>query len=255
MPTLDPDNRPKIFIGGECSGVVRNAIWELCPSAYVVSADLKAAEDGYKFERHNGGHWIGDMCDVVDMFAEDQNYFDAGLWHPVCTYLTHSAAWAYEDPDYNRYPGVGYHQQVRLGTLTGERRREAREEQLNYIRRIWKLPIGRRYIENPAQGALNSVLGRPTQVVQPYMFGDDASKATGIWVHHGAELEVPPESDWVAPRMVDGRPRWANQTDSGQNNLSPSPDRTADRSRTYPGLGKALARALLLSAKASGAKI
>jgi hypothetical protein len=40
---------------------------------------------------------------------------------------------------------------------------------------------------------------------------------------------------------VDGKPRWGNQTDSGQNNLSPSDDRASLRSATYPGLAQAFA--------------
>lgn len=42
-------------------------------------------------------------------------------------------------------------------------------------------------------------------------------------------------------RMVDGKPRWGNQTDSGQNVLGPSADRWAIRSLTYPGIAKAMA--------------
>jgi len=102
---------PKIFIGGECSGRVRNAIWELCPDAYVVSCDHKPAEDKCGFNAHSGGHWIGDMCATVDGFASDGNYFDAGLWHPDCTYLTNSAAWAFKDGP--------YHQKVKPETLVG----------------------------------------------------------------------------------------------------------------------------------------
>ena len=35
--------------------------------------------------------------------------------------------------------------------------------------------------------------------------------------------------------------RWSNQTDSGQNKESPSPDRWKERSRTYQGIAKAMA--------------
>ena len=40
--------------------------------------------------------------------------------------------------------------------------------------------------------------------------------------------------------MVGGKPRWANQTDSGQNNLAPSDDRWLIRSQTYPGIAAAM---------------
>ena len=44
-------------------------------------------------------------------------FWDFALFHPMCTYLTVSAAWAFKDPDYDRYPHGGYHQQVKPGTL------------------------------------------------------------------------------------------------------------------------------------------
>ena len=35
--------------------------------------------------------------------------------------------------------------------------------------------------------------------------------------------------------------RWANQTPSGQNKLGPSPTRWKERSKTYPGIARAMA--------------
>lgn len=43
----------------------------------------------------------------------------------------------------------------------------------------------------------------------------------------------------AAGRIVNGVERWSNQTDSGQNRLSPSADRWLDRSITYPGIAAA----------------
>jgi hypothetical protein len=45
----------------------------------------------------------------------------------------------------------------------------------------------------------------------------------------------------VAPRIVNGRKRWANQTDGGQNKLPPSDDRWKIRSTTYQGIADAMA--------------
>jgi hypothetical protein len=44
----------------------------------------------------------------------------------------------------------------------------------------------------------------------------------------------------IAPRWNGKLPRWANQTDSGQNKLPPSPTRWAVRSRTYQGVADAM---------------
>jgi hypothetical protein len=45
----------------------------------------------------------------------------------------------------------------------------------------------------------------------------------------------------VEPRIVNGRKRWGNQTDSGQNRLAPSADRWKVRSATYAGIANAMA--------------
>lgn len=76
------------------------------------------------------------------------------------------------------------------------------------------------------------------QYVQPYDFGEDASKKTGLWLR-GLSPLVPTER--VAGRIVNGKERWANQTDSGQNNLGPSDDRWKLRSYTYQGIADAMA--------------
>jgi len=71
-------------------------------------------------------------------------------------------------------------------------------------------------------------------------FGHDASKRTCLWLKGLAPLVLNP-ADYVQPRMVNGRPRWANQTDSGQNKLGPAADRWQVRSKTYTGIAQAMA--------------
>lgn len=168
---------------------------------------------------------------------EKHGPWDFGIFHPMCTYLTCSAAWAYFDPDLEKYPGVGYHQRVKPGTLTGQARRDARDEALIGFRRLRGLPFPSA-IENPGTSFINKAICRPNQVIQPHQFGDDASKATGLWLTRN----TPPlrGTQDVKPRMVRGLPRWANQTDSGQNRLSPSKDRWLERSKTYPGIAAAM---------------
>ena len=166
-----------------------------------------------------------------------------GIFHPMCTYLTCSAAWAFSDPDFDRYPGVGYHQQVKPGTLTGEARREAREKALDDVRRIMALPYPKA-IENPATSFISKAIRKPDQVIQPYQFGDDASKGTGLWLDRLPPLLINP-ANRCHGRIVTHNDkhfeRWSNQTDSGQNRLSPSDDRWLERSETYPGIAAAFA--------------
>lgn len=79
---------------------------------------------------------------------------------------------------------------------------------------------------------------KPTQTIQPYEFGEDASKATCLWLS-GLPSLMPTE--YIQPRIVDGKKRWGNQTDSGQNRLGPSENRAELRSKTYHGIAKAMA--------------
>lgn len=97
--------------------------------------------------------------------------------------------------------------------------------------------IPRRATENPI-GCLSTRIRKPDQIIHPHQFGHDASKATCLWLV-GLPLLVPTAQ--VKPRYVDGKPRWANQTDSGQNRLGPSPDRWKERSKTYQGIADAMA--------------
>lgn len=97
--------------------------------------------------------------------------------------------------------------------------------------------IPRRAVENPI-GCISTRVRKPDQIIHPHQFGSDASKSTCLWLN-GLPLLVPTEH--VAPRMVEGRKRWANQTDSGQNKLPPSEDRWKIRSETYPGIAQAMA--------------
>jgi hypothetical protein len=70
------------------------------------------------------------------------------------------------------------------------------------------------------------------------MFGEDASKKTCLWLKGLPKLE---ESHRIEPRLVNGNPRWGNQTGSGQNKLGPSDDRWKIRSKTYQGIALAMA--------------
>lgn len=108
-------------------------------------------------------------------------------------------------------------------------------------------PVPRIAIENPV-GAIGTRIRAADQFVQPYDFGDDASKRTGLWLKGLPPLVIDPAKrfsgrlvEWPrgSGKMVE---RWSNQTDSGQNRLGPSADRWAARSVTYAGIARAMAR-------------
>lgn len=205
------------LIGCEESGAVRDAL--LARGIDAVSCDLKPT-------RSPGPHIKGDVLRAIE-----QGSWAGLIAFPDCTYLTCSAEWAYG-------PGP-YHMAVKTDTLTGDARKAARDDAIRFALILWNA-FDRVIIENPV-GVLSRHLGKP-QVVQPYMFGDDASKATCFWIKGMPPLAIPPRAAWFPPRMVNGKPRWGNQTDGGQNRLSPGPDRARDRAATYPGIAAALAR-------------
>lgn len=206
----------RVLIGHEQFGHMRTAFRNLGHDAW--SCDLCPARDG-------SPHHL--QCNVLDVLDDG---WELGIFHPDCTYLTCSAEWAYGDGP--------YHQKVKATTLVGAARREAREAAIAHIFKIRDSRIPLKAIENPI-GVLSTRWRKPDQTVQPYWFGHDASKATCWWLEGGLPLLVP--TNMIAPRMVRGLPRWGNQTDSGQNRLSPSDDRAMLRSETYIGMAAACA--------------
>lgn len=214
-----------VLIACEQFGVVRDAFLKRGHNA--VSCDLEET-------RVDGPHYRGDVRDLLC-----PHFWDLIIAHPDCTYLTCSAEWAYGDGP--------YHQKVKPDTLVGEARREARREALEFVRLLASVKCERIAIENPAIGAINKNLDLvqygfrtnfPTQIIHPHQFGHDASKQTGLALKGLPDL-VP--TLHIEPRIVDGKPRWSNQTDSGQNRLSPGADRAMQRAKTYQGWADAMA--------------
>lgn len=90
-------------------------------------------------------------------------------------------------------------------------------------------------MENPV-GCLSTRYRKPDQILQPWQFGDDASKATCLWLRN-----LPPLSPLELPLPGNHHTIRSNQTLSGANKLSPSADRAYLRARTYPGIARAMA--------------
>ncbi len=153
--------------------------------------------------------------------------------HPDCTFLTCSAEWAYGDGP--------YHQKLKPGTLVGAARRVARLGAVQFVKDLLAADIDKIAIENPI-GCLSSHIRQPDQIIQPHQFGEDASKATCLWLKN---LPVLQQTSDYPPRIVthNGKAvrRWSNQTDGGQNKLQPGADRAMLRAKTYQGVGNAMA--------------
>lgn len=192
----------KVLIACEQSGVVRRAFRKRGHDAW--SCDLLPAEDNSKFHH---------QCDVREILND---YWDLMIAHPDCTYLCSSGLhWN------GRVPG----------------RSAKTEEALDFVIELMNAPVKKKALENPV-GCISTRIRKADQYIQPYMFGHDASKKTGLWLEN---LPLLIKTKYIPPRRVNGKPRWANQTDSGQNRLGPSEDRWKERARTYEGIGNAMA--------------
>ena len=191
----------RVLVGCEYSGRVRDAFLAMGHDA--VSCDLLPTDVP-------GPHYQGDIREIL------HDGWDLMIAHPPCTYLCSSGLhWN------KRVPG----------------RAQQTEEALDFVRMLLDAPIKKIALENPI-GCISSRIRRPNQTIQPYHFGHDASKATCLWLKNLPPLRP---TEMVEPRMINGKPRWGNQTDSGQNKLPPSDDRWKVRSETYAGIAKAMA--------------
>jgi len=181
----------RVLVACEFSGIVRDAF--IARGHDAMSCDLFPTE-------RTGPHYQGDIRDVLG------DGWDLMVAHPPCTHLAVSGA--------------------RWFSL----KRTEQAEALAFVRLLLDAPIPRIALENPVS-IISSRIRRPDQVIQPWMFGHEESKATCLWLKH-----LPP---LYHTRLMAVRNR--NLTPSGQNKLGPSPDRWRERSRTYPGIAEAMA--------------
>jgi hypothetical protein len=186
----------RVLVACEYSGKVRDAFIQLGHDA--MSCDLLDTD-------RDGPHYKGDVLDIIN------DGWDIMIAHPPCTYLASSGLhWN------KRIPG----------------RSELTEKALEFISILLNCNIPKIALENPI-GCISSRIRKPDQIIQPWMFGEDASKATCLWLKGLPHL---------VPTDVIKKDRYSNQTASGQNKLPPSPDRWKIRSETYQGIADAMAK-------------
>jgi hypothetical protein len=223
----------RVLVACEFSATVRDAFNALGHVA--MSCDLLETENP------DGLHYQGNVLDVLDgwipacLLAQGVAHFSLGncetttrsgqlfarpiasphwdlmVAHPPCTYLC-SSGWHWT----KKIPG----------------RLQQAEEALQFVAQLLAAPIAKIALENPV-GVISSRIRKPDQIIQPWMFGEDASKATCLWLKGLVPL---------VPTNIIKKDRYANQLESGQNNLPPSKDRWKIRSKTYRGIAEAMAQ-------------
>lgn len=107
-----------------------------------------------------------------------------------------------------------------------QKRKDGRQQQgIDFFMEFTKADCEKIAIENPI-GIMSTHYRKPNQIIQPWMFGHGETKATCLWLKNLPELKP--------TNIVDGREQriWR---------MPPSPDRAKERSKTFPGIAKAMA--------------
>ena len=187
----------RVLIACEYSGTVRDAFRALGHDAW--SCDLLPCDADPKHHIH------GDVMEVLGAG------WDLMIAHPPCTHLAVSGARWFKD------------------------KREEQQQALDFVRDLLAAPIPRIALENPVS-IISSRIRKPDQIIQPWMFGHEATKTTCLWLE-GLPLLVPTQIVGKGERHItkSGKslPKWYN--------LPPSKDRWKIRSETFSGIANAMA--------------
>lgn len=193
-------------MGCEYSGAVRDAFLALGHDA--VSCDVLPSDVG-------GPHHQGDVRDIL------HQGWDLAVFHPPCTFLCNSGVrWLYEKP--------GRWEQLRDGAAL--------------FKELLDAPIPHIAVENPTmhKHALELVGRAHDTAVQPWMFGDYATKRTCFWLKNLPPL-VPTYATKDACREALGLAPGTKPSDF-IHKAAPSADRWKLRSTTFRGIAAAAAQ-------------
>lgn len=166
-----------------------------------MSCDLLPSDDDSKF------HYQGDVKDIIGQG------WDLMICHPPCTDLAVSGAKHF-----------------------AAKRADGRQQRaLDFVMMLMDAPIKHIALENPVS-VISTYIRKPDQIIQPWMFGHEATKTTCLWLKNLPPLE-PTNIVGKGKRHVtkggNSLPEWYN--------LPPSPDRWKIRSKTFQGIADAMA--------------
>jgi hypothetical protein len=212
----------KVLIGCEFSQIVTKAFRDKGHEAY--SCDIIPAE---------GGHPEWHIQDDVLKHLDDG--WDLGIFHPPCTYLTNTAnKWLKDQPA------------RKSGVLVGQERRKARLEAIDFFKKLYYCDIPHKCIENPT-GCMSTVLRKPDQIIQPWMFGHPETKSTCLWIK-GLPLLI--STKIVTPEYLIAKnkkyslthynPVLSKRSKNHLDFLPTSKNRSKIRSLTFSGIAEAM---------------
>lgn len=206
----------KVLVACEESQAITKEFRKLGHEAY--SCDILPCSGG-----HPEWHIQGDALKE----ANSGNY-DLMIAHPPCTYLAVSGArWMYNKD----------------GSVNQDRL-DKQKEALYFVKQLMDAPIKHIAIENPVS-VISSQIRKPNDIVHPYHFGDKATKTTCLWTKNLPKLshtDVVEKGDFFEWTDKNGKKkrqaRW--YMDALSKAKTPEERRTL-RSKTFPGMAKAIA--------------
>ena len=205
----------KVLIACEESQAVTIAFRKLGFEAY--SCDILPCTGG-----HPQWHYQQDVFEVIN------KGWDLMIAHPPCTYLSVSGAKHLYNKD---------------GSPNEERYNNQREALL-FVKKLMDANIPSIAIENPIS-VISSKLCKPDQIVQPYWFGDPASKSTCLWLKNLPKLEPTNMVDkgefkeWIGKNgKIKKQPMWYYEA---LTKAKTTEERRGLRSKTFQGIADAMA--------------
>lgn len=162
------------------------------------------------------GRWGGEFVNI-------DGQWDLIIAHPPCTFLTVTANSWYDVEKY------------------GDKAKQRYQERYSAIVFFMYFVLAnceKIAVENPV-GIMNSAYREPDCIIHPYYFGDDAKKKTCLWLK-GLPPLVTTYQQIVEPTTV----ITGNSTDSPWHAYTwglPLEERRKARSKTFPGIAKAMA--------------
>ena len=196
----------------------------------------------------SGGHPEWHLhCDVLGVIRDKRGTLEAGdefvldgewdlmIAHPPCTYLSVSGARWYYHPEDKDLPIEQRRPHPNFPT-----RAQVRKDAIEFFLALANADIPRIAIENPV-GIMSKLFHKPNQIVQPYWFGDEATKTTCLWLKNLPQLtptKIVGKGERVVLSSGKSLPKW--YSDSFNTKISTEMRRTL-RSKTFQGFADAMA--------------
>lgn len=150
-----------------------------------------------------GLHILGDVLRLLRHGSTWGEQWDLMIAHPPCTHLAVSGARWFKD------------------------KKDEQRHALDFVELLLTARnMARIALENPIS-VISSRIRKPDQIIQPWQFGHPETKATCLWLKNLPKL--------VPTDVVEGRHARVHRE-------PPGPDRWKNRSRSLPGIAKAMAQ-------------